>query len=211
MNKDKVIFEIDVVVASISDKDVVLTNAGLQKGYYGDWYFKLGDSLTLIESNEENTIVLKDLIESEYHTITDGRLVFIVRKDVSKYDDFISGVDAVPRKLFESKVELAYHEVNREVFASLRKLYNEDFNPIQMIKNVYVLRDAVAYKILELLFSDLSLAEDSFNEFKAIKYEKNYKKVLSDCVALLLVDKNEDGEIDAEEKKYPSSVIILDR
>ncbi len=208
---DKVIFEKNVVIASITAENVVLTDAKLQSGYFGKWYLQIEDNFTLIASNKESSLILEESVPTEYLTATAGKIVFVSRQDVSKYNDTLGDVEVVPNKLFEDKVALAYHELNRSCFSYFRKLYTEEFNPLKMIKNSYVLRDAICYKIIELVFGDLAVSEEGFYQFNSQKYEHNYKKVLDECLSMILIDKDDDGKIEASEKRESNAIIWLDR
>jgi len=208
---DKVIAIKNVSIDSISGKVVSLSGDSILDGYYPNWFLKLGDGFYTVEKNTKNSITLLKDVDAGHLTETTGDLIFVNREYIQKFDDCVKDTTAVPDELLNDKITLATHEVNRQAFSYLRDLYKIDFDPIKNVKNSYVLQDAVSYKVLELLFWDLSLLQESFNDYKAIKYEKNFKTALRDGLKLLLVDFNEDGEIDGDEKSKAASPVVLSR
>lgn len=162
-------------------------------------YFPTLSQSFKIVSNTATTLSFSNSISEDPSSY---KILFVSRSRVAEIESDAENTTLITDDFFLKKYDLANHDISTKVFAYLRSQYTDSFDPLTNIKNLTSLQQVYCYFILAKAYQDLSINQDSFESFKGYNmYEKSYNEGIKDSLVMLQVDLNQDGTIDAQEKK----------
>jgi len=164
--------------------------------YYKGWFVILGSTEYLITANTATELYFANaIVANSGYTIQ-----FVGRTFLTEIESDFSNTTKIPDALIAKKYNQTNVDINNKIFAYLKPFFVGDFNPMDNILNLISLQQSFAYYLAAKVYQDLSIDQDSFESFKGYNmYEKSYNDGIKDSMAMLQLDKNQDGTANAEE------------
>ena len=177
--------------------------------YYVGWFIVINLTEYKITANTATTISFANSLSANDTYSID----FVGRTFLTELESDLSNSTKVPDALILKKYNQVNVDITNKVFAYLRKLTTESFNPLANILNPLIMQQSFAYSLLSKVYQDLTIEQESFESFKGYNiYEKSYNDGIKDSLALLQIDLNEDGTASASEiANSPSTYVYLNR
>lgn len=193
----KLFDKITGTITSYDSSSVTDSSASWEVDYYKDWYVTLDGTEYQITSNTATTLSFTNSISS----LLDYSIEFVGRTFLTELESDASNTTKIPDALISKKYNQANSDLHNKVYAYLRGLYTTDFDPMDNIFNIICMQQSFGYYLLAKIYQDLMIDQDSFEGFKGYNmYEKSYIETVKDSLALIQVDFDEDGVLDADEQ-----------
>jgi hypothetical protein len=192
--------------SSFTSSGIIDITKTWQINQFQNWYVTIENIEYLIESNTETELVFSNT----FITNKSYEISFVGRTKLTELESDASDVSKITSDLISKKYSQANKDIHAKVFSGLRTFINESFDPMENIKNIYVLQQIFSYYILSKIYQDLSISEDSFESFKGYNmYEKSYNDGVRDAIGMLQIDFNQSGVVDASEKRSPATTMAF--
>jgi hypothetical protein len=192
--------------SSFTSSGIIDITKTWQINQFQNWYVTIENIEYLIESNTETELVFSNT----FITNKSYEISFVGRTKLTELESDASDVSKITSDLISKKYSQANKDIHAKVFSGLRTFINESFDPMENIKNIYVLQQIFSYYILSKIYQDLSISEDSFESFKGYNmYEKSYNNGVRDAIGMLQIDFNQSGVVDASEKRSPATTMAF--
>ena len=181
---------------SYDNSKIVVASASYKVNYYKGWFCVINDVEYEITSNSATEILFKNSLSS---TGT-FEIVFLGREFLKRIDSDFEDTTKIPDSLISNKYLMASNAVQIRIEESLKLQITDDFNPVENILNIGNLQYAFSYYIAQSIFMDLNgKYGSSFYNEKSVYFESMYKNNL--VLSTLIIDRDEDGKVDAKERK----------
>ncbi len=169
----------------------------LKDNQYQNFIIKINNAYYTITSNTSNKLYFANSLTANYSY----EILFIDRDYLTKFDSDLSDTSRISDDLISKKYELVNIELSKELFFYLKPKITTTYNPLNYIGNLYDLQNLFSYKLLALIYADLSIQYESFETYKSQEFAKKYKELKPSYFALINIDANADGIIDNDELK----------
>jgi len=184
--------------SSVTSLTLTDTTKTWRENQFKDWFVTISSTEFLIVSNTTDTLTL---IGSTLTGTPTYEIAIVGRKYLEEIESDASDTTKMPDTLILKKYNQSNIDLDNKVFGYIRHTYKTYFDPTLNILNLEKMQRSYAYYMLYLLYSDLTLAQETFNTYKSELNNNQYSETLKDGLSLLQLDFNEDGEADASEKK----------
>lgn len=181
---------------SYDNTKIVVASASYKMNYYKGWFCVIDGVEYEITSNSATEIFFNNSLSS----IGTFEIVFLGREFLKRIDSDFEDTTKIPDSLISNKYLMASNAVQIRIEESLKLQITDDFNPIENILNIGNLQYAFSYYIAQSIFMDLNGKNgSSFYNEKSVYFETMYKNNL--VLSTLIIDRDEDGKVDAKERK----------
>lgn len=181
---------------SYDNTKIVVASASYKVNYYKGWFCVIDGTEYEITSNSATEIFFNNSLSA---TGT-FEIVFLGREFLKRIDSDFENTDTIPDSLISNKYLVASNAIQIRIEESLKLQITDDFNPIENILNIGNLQYAFSYYIAQSIFMDLNGKNgSSFYNEKSVYFETMYKNNL--VLSTLIIDRDKDGKVDAEERK----------
>jgi len=181
---------------SYDNSKIVVASASYKVNYYKGWFCVIDGVEYEITSNSATEIFFNNSLTS---TGT-FEIVFLGREFLKRIDSDFEDIDKIPNSLISNKYLMASNAIQIRIEESLKLQITDDFNPVENILNIGNLQYAFSYYIAQSIFMDLNgKYGSSFYNEKSVYFESMYKNNL--VLSTLIIDRDEDGKVDAKERK----------
>ena len=198
----KLFDKITGTTTSYDSDGITDSSAAWTVDYYKDWYVTINNIEYLITSNTATTLSFSNSLTAD----KTYEISFVTRKYLEQLESDIANTTKIPNNLIDKKYNQANFDISNKIFAYLRGLYKNDFDPLANIANLTMMQQSFGYYLLAKIYQDLMIDQESFEGFKGYNmYEKSYIDGVKDSLALLQIDLNGDGNISADEKSQSVS------
>jgi hypothetical protein len=181
--------------------------ASWQENQFKNWYCIIQGDEYLITRNTATKLYFQNSV----FPIGPYEIIFIFKTYILKTESDLSNTTKIPEDLLRKKYYITNLDLSQKVFAYIRSNFSVDFDPTKNILNLYVMQRAFAYYLLYLLYADLMISAEGFDNYKSVSYYEKYSSMLKDALALIQLDYDEDGEVDWDEQKNSVSTKFLVR
>lgn len=181
---------------SYDNTKIVVASASYKVNYYKGWFCIINGVEYEITSNSATEIFFNNSLSS----IGTFEIVFLGREFLKRIDSDFEDINKIPDSLISNKYLMASNAIQIRIEESLKLQITDDFNPIENILNIGNLQYAFSYYIAQSIFMDLNGKNgSSFYNEKSVYFETMYKNNLA--LSTLIIDRDEDGKVDAKERK----------
>lgn len=181
---------------SYDNTKIVVASASYKVNYYKGWFCVIDGVEYEITSNSATEIFFNNSLSS----IGTFEIVFLGREFLKRIDSDFEDTTKIPDSLISNKYLMASNAVQIRIEESLKLQITDDFNPIENILNIGNLQYAFSFYIAQSIFMDLNGKNgSSFYNEKSVYFETMYKNNL--VLSTLIIDRDEDGKVDAKERK----------
>lgn len=173
-----------------------------------------------VTSNDETTLSFSNALAA----VGTYEIAFVDREYLKQIESDFSNRTKIDDDLISKKYSQSNVDMSKRVMAYLRSLYGmntsyyskngafvNDFDPLANILNLEIMQQSYAYYLSYLVFKDLSISQDSNNNYKSDDFFTLFKSTVKDSLALMQIDFNQDGEASNEEKRNSVSYTRLTR
>jgi len=192
---------------SYNSSGITDSSASWTINQFQNWYVTINSTEYLIESNTVDTLTFSNTLSAD----ADYEIAIVGREYLEEIESDGSNTTKISDDLISKKYNQANIKLNNAVEVYLRKLCTSEFDPLENILNIDKMQQSYAYYMLFLIYSDLKLGVDTFNQDKSDGFYQEYKALVRDALALLVIDFDEDGEADCDEKNVSAGGITLVR
>lgn len=164
-----------------------------------EWFITISTTEATISSNEGNAINFTNTLASAGDYVVD----FITRAFLATIEDELADEDKFSDALITNKINVTRMHLEKKIKAHFRNLYTlypNDEDPMDRIINLDEMQVAFAYYCIAECYSDTTLISDDMNVWNEEKFRNRYKEIIKDCLNLLAVDSDNNGEIDNADK-----------
>ncbi len=181
---------------SYDNTKIVVASASYKVNYYKGWFCVIDNVEYEITNNSATEIFFNNSLSS----IGTFEIVFLGREFLKRIDSDFEDIVKIPDSLISNKYLMASNAIQIRIEESLKLQITDDFNPIENILNIGNLQYAFSYYIAQSIFMDLNgKSGSSFYNEKSVYFESMYKNNL--VLSTLIIDRDEDGKVDAKERK----------
>lgn len=197
------------ISTSYTSTSITDTSKSWTTNYYVGWYVVIDSTEYEITANTSDTLTFDNSLADN----ADYSIEFVGRDFLTELESDCSNTTKIPSALISKKYNQVNVDLTNKIFAYLRKLITDDFDPMANILNLTIMQQSFGYFLLAKIFQDLMIDQNSFESFKGYNmYEKSYNDGIKDALSLIQIDFDEDGEADAIEKNNSvSSYTFLNR
>lgn len=181
---------------SYDNTKIVVASASYKVNYYKGWFCVIDNVEYEITNNSATEIFFNNSLSS----IGTFEIVFLGREFLKRIDSDFEDIVKIPDSLISNKYLMASNSIQIRIEESLKLQITDDFNPIENILNIGNMQYAFSYYTAQSVFMDLNGKNgSSFYNEKSVYFESMYKNNL--VLSTLIIDRDEDGKVDAKERK----------
>jgi len=181
---------------SYDNSKIVVASASYKVNYYKGWFCVIDGVEYEITSNSATEIFFNNSLTSTGIF----EIVFLGREFLKRIDSDFENTDIIPNNLISNKYLMASNAIQIRIEETLKLQITDDFNPVENILNIGNLQYAFSYYIAQSIFMDLNgKSGSSFYNERSVYFETMYKNNL--VLSTLIIDRDEDGKVDAKERK----------